>query len=385
MSERTPLPHVDGAEDRYGDPAAAERLADAFAVRKAEKDLPIRGVHGLHPYPARLHPGWVRRLLAMTDGPVVMDPFCGSGTTLVEAQLAGRRAWGCDSNPIALRIAAQRVARRDQQFLEAFLHSARRIHEDAAHRRETPFGALAKQEKAFPRHVLAQLISLRDSIEKTPRDDVREALLMQMSPLLNKFAERRGRPAPNVNRRAVRDHFLRRCESAVEAWADFTEAVEPNLELPRIERADARTMPWRNHSVDVVITSPPYPGVYDYIDEQERRARWLGERLKGARKHEIGRRGSDGGAWVKSMEQVLTELARTVRSGGRIFFVVGDGVTDGRAMRVDQVLRKLVHTRRLPLTRVAMVSHARPWFHGPTKHLFAERPRREHLIYWERR
>jgi len=384
---RTPLANVDGEEDRYGDPVAAEWLSDAFQIRGGESELPIRGVHGLHPYPARLHPAWIHRLLEMSPGDVVMDPFCGSGTTIAEAQLHGRMAWGSDSNPIALRIAEQRVARRDQNFLESFLHAANRVHEDAAERRETPFGILAKGEKAFPPHVLGQLISLRDSIEKVPRDDVREGLLMQMSPLLNKFAERRNRPAPNVNRRAVRDHFLRRCQSAVEAWADYADAVPPDLRTPRLERADARKLPWPNHKVDVVITSPPYPGVYDYVEEQERRARWLGgaHPLRGARSAEIGRRGSDGGAWVKSMEEVMSELSRTTKRGGRIFFVVGDGVTDGRAMRVDQVLRKIVHTRKLPLNRVAMVSHARPWFHGPTKHVFADRPRREHLMFWERR
>jgi len=63
--------------------------------------------HGLHPYPARMVPQVVGRLLERyaPKGCVVLDPFCGSGTVLVEARLHGMNSVGIDINPLACLLA----------------------------------------------------------------------------------------------------------------------------------------------------------------------------------------------------------------------------------------------------------------------------------------
>src|SRR2546430_2414146 len=63
-------------------------------------------VHGLHPYPARMHPYIPRKLLAMLGKKpaIVADPFCGSGTVLVESMLAGMDVVGMGINPLACLI-----------------------------------------------------------------------------------------------------------------------------------------------------------------------------------------------------------------------------------------------------------------------------------------
>ena len=66
--------------------------------------------HPVHPYPARLHPATAGRLVpivmegAARDA-VLLDPFCGSGTVLVEARAVGGMAVGVDLNPLAVRLA----------------------------------------------------------------------------------------------------------------------------------------------------------------------------------------------------------------------------------------------------------------------------------------
>ncbi|MEE2828876.1 MAG: DNA methyltransferase [Myxococcota bacterium] len=377
-----------GREELRGDEVLAGRLAAAFRVPSRDEGLPVEGVHGIHPYPARLHPAWVRGILEMVPpDALILDPFCGSGTTLVEASRSGRRSAGSDLNVVGLRIARMRTTRRDQSFLEAYASAAGRVHEDSSRRRETPFGALAKGEKRYPPHVLTQLINLRAAIERESDPALHEALLLTMSPLLTKFAARKGRNAPNVNRRAVRDHFLRRAELTVDAWVDFAEVVAPGLPDPELELSDARKVPWKSHSVDVVISSPPYPGVYDYVAEQQHRERWIGrdsEWLKKARSAEIGSRGGSGHSWIEGMHAVLRELTRVTRPGAMLFFVMGDGAVGAKALRADQMLRHLLHGRDVNLKRVAMVSQERPHFHGPSSRAFADRPRREHLILLER-
>src|SRR5690606_681566 len=67
------------------------------------------GIHSIHSYPAKFIAQIPRRLIELFysgDASIVFDPFCGSGTTLVEACEAGIDAVGVDLNPIACLIAS---------------------------------------------------------------------------------------------------------------------------------------------------------------------------------------------------------------------------------------------------------------------------------------
>ncbi|HCP45994.1 MAG TPA: hypothetical protein DIU15_08140 [Deltaproteobacteria bacterium] len=384
---RRPLSHVSGTTHLRGDLEWAERLKLAFMVPEHWQDLPVQEVHGIHPYPGRLHPAWIRQILDHVEpGSPIYDPFCGSGTVLVEGMLRGHPVLGSDINGLALRIARLRTGVRDGPFLEAVTAAAVTAHADAARKRDTPFARLAKGEKRFPPHVLAQLISLRDSIEHASRGEVREALLLAFSPLLAKFGPRGKRPAPNVNRRAVRDHFLRRVQQMVSALADFANTVPAETPEARIQCSDARRTPWKKASAGVVITSPPYPGVYDYAAEQGLRERWIGDGswVDAARKAEVGRRGTSEREWSSGMAQILDDLCRVVAPGGVVYLVVGDGSFQGRPIRVDEVLADFEDSGRWPLAMRAVASQARPHFHEDGNRAFRDRPRQEHLVMLER-
>jgi tRNA G10 N-methylase Trm11 len=87
----------------YGiDQAAYDRLTEADWTFEGAR---TRGeTHGIHPYPAKFIPQIPRALIAALhprDGTAVMDPFCGSGTTLVEAAAEGLPAIGstCTRSP----------------------------------------------------------------------------------------------------------------------------------------------------------------------------------------------------------------------------------------------------------------------------------------------
>src|SRR5437868_4039724 len=66
------------------------------------------GPHGIHPYPAKFIPQIPRALIELYhpgDNSPVLDPFCGSGTTLVEACAAKIPSVGIDLNPLATLVA----------------------------------------------------------------------------------------------------------------------------------------------------------------------------------------------------------------------------------------------------------------------------------------
>ncbi|MCI0531788.1 MAG: site-specific DNA-methyltransferase [candidate division Zixibacteria bacterium] len=63
-------------------------------------------VHGVHPYPAMMIPEVAKKLILKYSQPgnVILDPFCGSGTVLVESKLNGRNTVGTDINPLAVLL-----------------------------------------------------------------------------------------------------------------------------------------------------------------------------------------------------------------------------------------------------------------------------------------
>ena len=77
--------------------------------------------HGLHQYPARMHPEIAKRLIAKftsKKSDLVFDPFMGSGTVLVEAMLHGKNSIGIDLNPFAVLLSNVKTTPLDAKKLE---------------------------------------------------------------------------------------------------------------------------------------------------------------------------------------------------------------------------------------------------------------------------
>jgi len=75
--------------------------------------------HAWHPFPAKFPPQLPEAFISglTFEGETVFDPMMGSGTTLVEAARLGRKAIGCDIDPLARLIVGAKLAKTD--FLEA--------------------------------------------------------------------------------------------------------------------------------------------------------------------------------------------------------------------------------------------------------------------------
>ncbi len=76
--------------------------------------------HGIHPYPAMMIPQVARRLIDEygSGGGILLDPYCGTGTTLLEGMLANFYAIGTDLNPLARLIARTKTAPIDLDLLD---------------------------------------------------------------------------------------------------------------------------------------------------------------------------------------------------------------------------------------------------------------------------
>ena len=177
MKRRRSLTHVGGEVEATGHRVVADALTASLDVAPADPAAPADAddpdrihVHGFHTYPARMHPATAARLVRALSGAgaTVLDPFCGSGTVLVEAMIAGRRAVGTDLNPIAVRLATLKTTLRDAPWLEALVIAARDVAAFADERRKRRAGATRRYPPedvaAFDPHVLLELDSLRAGI-----------------------------------------------------------------------------------------------------------------------------------------------------------------------------------------------------------------------------
>lgn len=104
-----------------GDPEIARQLGSAL-LTQWRGDGRRRGqtwTHGFHPSKALMEPLCVSQLLELLPGSgAVLDPFAGSGTTMIEAMVAGRAAVGCDLSPLSVGVARQHCWRPSRSTLD---------------------------------------------------------------------------------------------------------------------------------------------------------------------------------------------------------------------------------------------------------------------------
>ena len=404
--QRRSLTHVGGEAETEGHPADAAALARALDVPPAgdTDDDPARGhVHGFHTYPARLHPDTAGRLVRAfcPPGGRVFDPFCGSGTVLVEAVLAGRVANGTDLNPLAVRLARCKIRPRADVELAKLVSAAAECAGVADQRRKAKAGASRRfpeeDVRLFEPHVLLELDSLRTAIEEMPHGLARADLWLVLSSLMVKFSKQRAdtvRAAPGRRTAAgaAAKQFLARAEELAARLAAFT-AAAPVPPPPATAMEDDATVlrTAQPGSADAVITSPPYAATYDYLQHHELRLRWLG--LDTARLHhgEVGsrtayRRLSPPEAqrrWANELGRFLTAVGKVLTPGRPLVLVMADSAVGGVALRAEAIVADLA--RSCGFEPSARASQARPHFHLPTANAFRDRPRREHALLLRRR
>ena len=370
--------------------------------------------HPVHAYPARLHPATAGRLVAIVmdgapRGAALLDPFCGSGTVLVEARAAGWRAFGVDLNPLAVRLARVKTWTAPVPRRKLARELGRRIAGDvmlagrearrsgvAAPPVRTPegFDPNARQRrigKWFSPHVRRELESIAGSIDELAQEDpeIAEVLWMALSGILYKVSHRRSDTDPSwveraVARGAAARLFGDRVEMIVAGLEDLAQVPGP---MPQVFEADARALDTLGiPPVRAVVTSPPYAGTYDYAEQHRLRFDFLGIRHRafdegelGARRSFLANSAAATSRWRAALGDAVSALVGALELGGLAALVVGDSIA-GRACFADEDLRAVLDDR---VEVVAWAWQERQKL-GPERHLFGDRPKREHIVVLHR-
>ena len=334
----------------------------------SEAALPERDrtkhVHRLHPYLGKFIPQLVEVVLEryFRPGQHVLDPFAGSGTTLVQALESGLDATGADIAAFNCLLMEVKTRRYNLFVLERELRAAHERVGDATSERARGFvrdwyGPQAARELLGFRALVDDYVSadvLRvvlaraaRSARRTTHFDLDFPRQPQLEPYWCHKHRRECRPTEHATpflRRYLLDTLAR-----IKAFARARSRTRNAFVL----HGDARELEFGS-AFDGVVTSPPYPGLIDY-HEQHRYAYELLE-LEDCRELEVGA-GATGtskaalAAYADGIVDVLANVRRSLRRGAPVVIVVNDRrelypeILERAGLRLERRHRRHVNRR----------------------------------------
>jgi DNA modification methylase len=271
-----------------------------------------RYTHYLFRFPAKFHPPVIRYLIDQYSAPKdsILDPFCGSGTLLVEALIAGRNAVGVDVDPVATFISRVKSKPIPLELLTTNFETLRSIlsklrRSDSEYERlmfedfsQSAFTRLANEfsvphipniEHWFRKYVAIDLAKLRKAIlTGSFSPAVRDFFLACFAGIIRNSSN--ADPIP-VSGLEVTSHmrkldkkgrridpfqlFERRVLREISGMhALFEEATASSI---RVLRGDITALKSKlgDKKFDVAITSPPYNTAVDYYRRHMLEMYWL--------------------------------------------------------------------------------------------------------------
>lgn len=318
-----------------------------------EKDLPekerTKHVHRLHPYLGKFIPQLVEIFLRKYRPKAVYDPFCGSGTTLVEANALGIESIGCDISAFNCLLSKVKTDKYDLDILEREIRDViqklsrltdgcpliyRKINIDEIPDTDNPY-----LKAWFADRARKELLYFRALIKDYIYQDVLRIILSRAarSARLTTHHELDFPRQPQTSPYECRKHS-RICQPTNEALKFlYRYAIDTLTRIRQFSRIRTSAFVAIIHGdsrevripkkIDLIFTSPPYVGLIDY-HEQHRYAYELLD-LPRYEEKEIGRamNGSSKKAqeeYIQGINQVIQHTRRFLTKDAKVIIVVND-------------------------------------------------------------
>lgn len=285
----------------------------------------------LHPYPAKFIPdlpGALLDALPLPPRTAVLDPFVGSGTTLMECQRRGIPSVGVDLNPIACLITRVKTAPLPDGFDDALDELLRK----ALKAGPASIPEIPNLDHWFEKPIQVEIARIVGAMESAPvafRDIFRLSMSSILVRISNQDSDTRyAAVRKNIDARQVPTFFATACRRTVNALKNRNYPLTPSLVLQRdtlAVRASEIGAP-----IGAVITSPPYPNAYEYWLYHKYRMFWLGydpldikQREIGARAHFFKTNHHTADDFVQQMGKTFELIDAVLAPNGYACFVVG--------------------------------------------------------------
>lgn len=274
--------------------------------------------HWFYPYKGKFHPQMIRALINYSGakpGDLILDPYIGSGTACLEAQVLGIDSIGIDISPVCTLISKVKT-----QSVEV-LGEIEAVSEDIVSKNNAN-SLVDFTEKNGEK--------LDDAIDGIKNEKVRN--FFKVAKLIAHSDEsRRGR---NFN-----TQFKANVEKMLVSVRDYKEAIRKHgLKVGKtvIKDADARKLPLENNSVDTIVTSPPYSIALDYVKNDAHALEALGYDTSKVREGFIGVRGPNGERiplYNEDLKKTYDEMHRVLKPRKICSIIIGNATFKGEEVK----------------------------------------------------
>jgi len=259
--------------------------------------------HWIYPYKGKFHPQMIRALMniiKIQNGETLFDPFVGSGTAVLEAQILGVNAIGLDISPLCVLIS--KVKTESVEVLDEI-------------KRYKDFYLLKKSGK--------------EPSDERVRNFYKLAEMMAHSD-----QSRRGKN--------FESSFVSNALKMIASVEDYRNAIKKhNLKIgkTKIIEGDARKIDLKDESVDGIITSPPYSIALNYVANDAHSLKALGYDLDKIKEDFIGVRGTGLNKFElydRDMEKAYSEMYRVLKKDKYCVVIIGNVTFQGQEINTTQ-------------------------------------------------
>ncbi len=247
-------------------------------ARSALDKTKVQGLtHNFYRYPARFSPTFAATAIKLFSKPcdLVLDPYMGGGTTVVEAMIAGRRVIGADLNSLAVFIARVKTTllkkAEREEILIWFKHHIEKFSyfcdrdglEEVSNDNRTKNLSLVRA-RYIKKIIAAALVSLGFIKSRKAKDFLRCAILKTGQWALDgrkthtSTSEFRNKLAENTQQMLIELEDFRKKICKKSPGFPRCKLIETNAAM--IDKASIFAK--KGVKVDLVVTSPPYPGLH---------------------------------------------------------------------------------------------------------------------------
>ena len=386
-----------------GEPIAVNFRSLVPELKKSE-----RYSHLIHSYPAKLLVNIPYYFLASDalcpKNGMVLDPFCGTGTVLLEAVLSGRNALGADANPLAKLITTVKTIHIPRETLSNTLVTTLI--------RAKKYRRVVNHPEAvvvwYSNKSLRQLTNVQRSIAEIEDEQQRAFFELCFSNVVRKvsYADPSISVPVHWNPERFNSHPERMNEirkrlqqlETVDVYDKFEIVCKSNIDrintlknhicdgiTAKIISDDARKLGLESNSVDLILTSPPYAGAQKYIRASWLNLYWLNlvkiEDIRELKTHNIGRedyrkeeiyesytgieaadivlkelykmgnakRAFLAANYLNEMKVALDESCRVLKKGGYMVIVIGNNTVCQRPFSTQDYLTTYLQSKGMHL------------------------------------
>ncbi|TQR54221.1 hypothetical protein DMC01_10425 [Campylobacter troglodytis] len=378
---------------------------------KTQKDTAYI-THSYYTYPAKFIPQLASRLIKEHSKPldIVVDPFMGSGTTMVEALIHKRICFGVDINEIAYLVAKVKATPLDIGTLQkeynnlAFMLNQNSLF-DITHKQTICFEKGVEERIDYwfkpkqKQELLVILTHILDIVDKNLRDFFLVAFA-QILKICSIWLQKSIKPTRDLHKKEANCYslFLSQAKKMIKKHEQFNKMLDENV-LKNVEKylnlscEDSRKLPLKDNEAQLIVTSPPYVTSYEYADLHQLPSLWLGflDNLSEFRKKFIGssftkrtalplksfiaeqiiaqlkgKKAVEVGNYYADMLESFIQMHRVLKTKGRACIVIGNTQFKGVdilnaevfceqmqniGFKIQSIIHRQIPSKMLPSTR----------------------------------